>query len=132
MNQNNFFIDSIVNMNSLLCTDYDSCSLSKIPYGGFSPVRLQTGCQIQPSLGLPTYMNPRPRSRFGALLRSRAFAQSELLTSDVGTPVQRPLAPLRVIVSRWINAYYGLIRATRTHLTPYFLRLSNTFGRVGP
>jgi len=24
---------------------YDSCSLSKIPYGGFSPVRLQTGIQ---------------------------------------------------------------------------------------
>jgi hypothetical protein len=26
-----------------------SCSPSKIPYGGFSPVRLQTGCQRQPS-----------------------------------------------------------------------------------
>jgi len=28
---------------------HDSCSPSKIPYGGFSPVRLQTGVQLQPS-----------------------------------------------------------------------------------
>jgi hypothetical protein len=108
-----------------------SCSPSKIPYGGFSPVRLQTGCQIQPSLDTPTYMNPHPRSRFGALIRNGTFIQSELLTSDVGTPVQRPLAPLRVIVSRWIIAYYALIRATRTRLTPYFLRLSNILRSSG-
>jgi len=28
---------------------HDSCSPSKIPYSGFSPVRLQTGVQLQPS-----------------------------------------------------------------------------------
>jgi len=31
----------------------DSCSPSKIPYGGFSPVRLQTGFQPRPSSTLP-------------------------------------------------------------------------------
>ena len=29
-----------------------SSAPSKIPYGGFSPVRLQTGCQQRPSLAL--------------------------------------------------------------------------------
>jgi len=32
---------------------YDSCSPSKIPYGGFSPVRLQTGFQPRPSSARP-------------------------------------------------------------------------------
>jgi hypothetical protein len=49
----------------------------------------------------------------------------------LSAPVQRPLAPLRVIVSRWIVAYYGLIRATRTRLAPYFLRLPSIFGASG-
>jgi hypothetical protein len=43
-----------------------SSSLSKIPYGGFSPVRLQTGEQPRPSPGAdglsarPAYPHPRP------------------------------------------------------------------------
>ena len=42
--------------------------------------------------------------------------------------VQRPLAHHPVMLSGWINAYYGLIRATRHRRTPYFLRSSGNHG----
>ena len=61
---------------------HGSSSLSKIPYGGFSPVRLQTGCQPRPSPGAdglsakpaspvprPTYTGPQPAARRGATPR---------------------------------------------------------------
>jgi hypothetical protein len=62
-----------------------SSSLSKIPYSGFSPVRLQTGCQPRPSShgdGLsakpaspvprPTYTGPQPAARRGVTPRQGA------------------------------------------------------------
>jgi len=62
-----------------------SSSLSKIPYGGFSPVRLQTGCQPRPSPGAdglsakpaspaprPTYTWPQPPAQRGTTPRDRA------------------------------------------------------------
>jgi len=62
-----------------------SSALSKIPYGGFSPVRLQTGCQPRPSPtadGLsakpaspsprPTYTGPQRPVQPGATPRNRA------------------------------------------------------------
>jgi len=62
---------------------HGSSPLPKIPYGGFSPVRLQTGCQPRPSPtadGLSakpaspaprtTYTGPQPVARRGATLRT--------------------------------------------------------------
>ncbi len=42
-----FFYDFVANGHQII--PYDSCSPSKIPYGGFSPVRLQTGFQPRSS-----------------------------------------------------------------------------------
>jgi len=103
---------------------YVSSSLSKIPYGGFSPVRLQTGIQPQPSLlgrGLsarPTftydftaYMRLKSLTRNRAnKLRRRAQAQAVPHSSSKANPVQRPLALRRVMLSPQVIAYYGLIR----------------------
>jgi hypothetical protein len=40
----------------------------------------------------------------------------------VSTPVQRPLAPKQVMLSRQVNAYYGLIRNPRYLPPAYLLR----------
>jgi len=44
--------------------------------------------------------------------RNRTSVQSELSPSDANSPVQRSLAPQRVMLSRRILAYYDLIRAS--------------------
>ena len=86
-----------------------SSSLSKIPYSGFSPVRLQTGIQPRPSSTMPS-LSARPASphpcriytRLKSLSPKTAFfrigtcVQAELPSSDVNHPVQRSLAPLRL------------------------------------
>ncbi len=102
-----------------------SSSLSKIPYGGFSPVRLQTGIQPRPSSNIPSLSArpPCPRTswiytRLKSLSPKRAFfrngtcVQAELPSFDADYPVQRSLAPQRVMLSRRIIAYYDLIRAS--------------------
>lgn len=100
---------------------------SKIPYVGFSPVRLQTGIQPRPSPtgrglsarptfthALRTYTRPK---HLGvgrrSTSRSGAKAQSGLLPASRSNPVQRPLAPRWVMLSHQIIAYYGLIRNSR-------------------
>ena len=102
-----------------------SSSLSKIPYGGFSPVRLQTGIQPRPSSTMSS-LNARPvftqtpgiytrlksLSPKRALFRSRTCVQAGLPLSYMNHPVQRSLAPQRVILSHQITAYYDLIRAS--------------------
>ena len=102
-----------------------SSSLSKIPYGGFSPVRLQTGIQPRPSSNMSS-LSARPAcpriswiyTWLKSLSPKRAFfrrgtcVQAELPFSYMDHPVQRSLAPLRVMLSRWIIAYYYLIRAS--------------------
>ena len=111
-----------------------SSSPSKIPYVGFSPVRLQTGIQPRPSparRGLsarPTYTRASQTYTWLKLLsqkrvtsqhccwfyRSRAKAQAVLYSLlSVSNPVQRPLARQRVMLSRRVIAYYGLIRNSR-------------------
>ena len=102
-----------------------SSSLSKIPYGGFSPVRLQTGFQPRPSSHMPS-LSARPaftqpsriytrlKSARANYFRPRTCVQSELSLSDVTHPVQRSLAPQRVMLSHRIIAYYDLIRASRS------------------
>ena len=114
-----------------------SSSLSKIAYGGFSPVRLQTGSGIHPR---PSRTGPdssaRPASirhrlaytRLPSLSPKRANScrrgtcvQAALPSSDANLPVQRSLAPQRVLLSRRLIAYYDLIRASRSHRTIYAL-----------
>ena len=102
-----------------------SSSLSKIPYSGFFPVRLQTGIQPRPSSTLLslsvrpastqtpwTYTRLKARSPKGAFFRSGTFVQAELPLSYRDHPVQRSLAPQRVMLSHRIPAYYDLIRAS--------------------
>ena len=103
-----------------------SSSLSKIPYSGFSPVRLQTGIEPRPSSSMPSlsarpacphpwwiYTRLKSRSQKRAFFRSGTCVQAELPLSYMNHPVQRSLAPLRVVLSRWIIAYYYLMRASR-------------------
>ena len=114
---------------------YVSSSLSKIPYGGFSPVRLQTGIQPQPSLvgcglsarptftrSLATYMRLKSLTQNRTFnLRSRAKAQAGLSSLSKDNPVQRPLAPRGVMLSRRVIAYYGLIRNSQPLPSTYEL-----------
>jgi hypothetical protein len=104
-----------------------SFSPSEIPYGGFSPVRLQTGLEPSPSPAgarSPTYR----RSAFGS---STFHVAPEGAIADQGRrgiadssnrPVQRPLARQRVVLSRRVVAYYGLIRGSRPLPSAYDLR----------
>ena len=114
---------------------YVSSSLSKIPYGGFSPVRLQTGIQPQPSLVrcglsarptftriLTTYMRLKSLTQNRAhRIRRRAKAQAVLPSLSKANPVQRPLALRRVMLSPQVNAYYGLIRNSQPLPSTYGL-----------
>ena len=102
-----------------------SSSLSKIPYGGFSPIRLQTGIQPRPSSPMsslsvrpacpPTrwiYTRLKSLSPKRAFIRRGTFVQAELPLSYRNNPVQRSLAPQRVMLSHRLIAYYDLIRAS--------------------
>ncbi len=66
-----------------------SSAPSKIPYGGFSPVRLQTGCQPRPSL-LPQLI----RGHSGDLVRARLSRNRTCVRrhSRLLTPPTRPVA----------------------------------------
>jgi hypothetical protein len=102
-----------------------SSSLSKIPYGGFSPVRLQTGFQPRPSSTMSSlsakpastqsrwiYTRLKPLSQKRAFFRNGTCVQAELPLSYMDHPVQRSLAPQRVMLSHRLLAYYDLIRAS--------------------
>ena len=98
---------------------------SEIPYGGFSPVRLQTGLGPSPSSSGAhpmTYRRPESRSSAATLApRGAIAALSRRWAADRrDRPVQRPLARQRVVLSRRVVAYYGLIRGSRS--------LSSTYG----
>jgi len=89
-----------------------SFSPSKIPYVGFSPVRLQTRRQARPSSGdlyapqAGALKSCSPSGQYGG-------------PDGTGSLVQRPLARQRVLLSRRVIAYYGLIRASRGFLSTY-------------
>jgi hypothetical protein len=98
-----------------------SCSLSKIPYVGFSPVRLQTGFQRQPSptfqeLKRKAHMHSLPADLYAAIVSNSGllwpFWACLLLGETVVPvlPVQRPFALRWVVLSLRVFAYYGLIR----------------------
>src|SRR5579863_6935279 len=101
-----------------------SSSPSKIPYGGFSPVRLQTGYwPWRPSPAHRSAVSARHAStqRRNRLIRHHPpSAGSPMVLSDmvVGSvartpPVQRPLARQRVVLSHQVIAYYGRMRVSR-------------------
>src|SRR5438034_8244291 len=102
-----------------------SSTPSKIPYGGFSPVRLQTGFQPRPS---PEGLYAAIASASESCGHLRGMSGGFLLP---GPPAQKPLAPRRVMLSRQIVAYYGLIRATPSRLSAYLLRLPSIWGASG-
>ena len=114
-----------------------SSSLSKIPYGGFSH-QLQTGSTGVPPRPSPagTVLSARRASLRHPLTYTRLLflspkrangyrrgtcVQAALPSSDANLPVQRSLAPQRVLLSRRISAYYDLIRASRSHRMIYEL-----------
>ena len=111
---------------------YVSCSLSKIPYVGFSPIRLQTGIQPRSSqtytwLKLDDSVHHTLTYLYVVkalnLLSSVAlYEQLENGMYSKSYPVQRPLAHLKVMLSLWILAYYGLIRDTRPSCRLILLR----------
>ena len=83
-----------------------SSSPSKIPYSGFSPVRLQTEFQPRPSSNMPSlsarpaftstsriYTRLKSLSQKEAFFRPRTCVQSGLSPSERNYPVQRSLAP---------------------------------------
>jgi hypothetical protein len=100
---------------------------SEIPYGGFSPVRLQTG--LGPSPSRPgthpaAYRRPKSRSSAATIAPKGAVAAQSRRWAAIprDCPVQRPLARQRVILSRRVNAYYGLIRGSTPFPTAYGFR----------
>ncbi len=121
---------SLKRLGGRTCRTYVSSSPSKIPYVGFSPVRLQTGIRPRPSHHDPrlkrktrihhvarsTYTRPMPR--FCAPVARRHVRRGGCLSE----PVQRPLAHPRVLLSRRIVAYYGLIRNSRPLPPAYWIR----------
>jgi len=108
-----------------------SPSPSKIPYGGFSPVRLQMDRQWRPSttsqglsavhirpmtpsytppqLQLPGIRDPQRDYPFENL-----SVQCGTTPSNSNTSIQRPLDRHRVVLSRRVIAYYGLIRPSES------------------
>jgi hypothetical protein len=69
------------------------------------------------------YTRSKSLSPKRAFFRSGTFVQAELSSSDADTPIQRSLAPQRVMLSHRIIAYYSLMRASR--LLPLVYVLSN-------
>src|SRR5580765_3573055 len=79
----------------LICV---SSSPSEIPYGGFSPVRLQTGCQPQPSPSR-AYMRPRvhapTRLGLAAQCRRQGWLREHSGPEALGSPAGCSVPPGR-------------------------------------
>jgi len=94
------------------CPSCVSSTPSKIPYGGFSPVRLQTGIQSRPSpppLGFKPRAGIRPvhGSLYATKVRAPAPVAQTGMFSGAGNkddPVQRSFAPRRVMLSHRVIA----------------------------
>jgi len=102
--------------NSHQAIHFVSSAPSKIPYGGFSPVRLQTGCQKRPSPSRDDFdASTVAFSAVPVYFRSRTCVRrhSQLLTPHA-CPVA--LGSAAVLLSAGLIAYYGHIRASASHL----------------
>jgi hypothetical protein len=93
---------------------------SEIPYGGFSPVRLQTGTFNRHLHRLRRLIDGLKRRRPPGLVVP-ALCRGEGRERRC-VPVQRPLARRRVVLSRRVVAYYGLIRASGPLRAAYWVR----------
>ena len=108
----------VINMYIKSTTHHVSCSPSKIPDIGFSPVRLKTGIRMQPLI-IPSWFKCETHIRHSetilyaiiVLVKTIPFSFSAILTGSANRniPVQSPLARLRVMLSHWVIAYYGLM-----------------------
>src|SRR2546425_5554235 len=138
---------SIKRLGGRTCHPRVSSSPSKIPYGGFSPVRLQTGEQPRRPSPTTRALSARPASAPGSPtytpsppLHRPPVAQggNNIGAFSRGAPVQRPLARQRVMLSRRVLAYYGLMGASQSRPPIYFrrralaLRSSLGWVREGP
>ena len=101
-----------------------SSAPSKIPYGGFSPVRLQTRLTPRP----PLQACPRPLIgrhcrylRPGRFIRNGPCGQSAPRTSDHDRGSSGPWLPSRLYCPASLFAYYGHIRASVGHPAAYGL-----------
>ena len=108
-----------------------SSSPSKIPYGGFSPVRLQTGYEPwRPSPGnaaMPLAQDPhRQLPPFAHTALRWPMVLWTCRGSCRTPPVQRPLARQRVVLSHQVIAYYGRIRVSRA-LPPIYVFIQRIF-----
>jgi len=72
-----------------------------------------------------TYTRLKSRSPKRAIFRSRTFVQAGLPLSYLNHPVQRSLAPQRVMLSHRLIAYYDLIRASHP-LPPVYVLSSGS------
>ena len=96
-----------------------SSSLSKIPYVGFSPVRLQTGSPRRPSsCSARSYLYAVPVRPSDPIAIAGILSGSSVVTAP---PVQRSLARQRVLLSHRVIAYYGLIRDSNLLPLIYYL-----------
>jgi len=97
-----------------------SSAPSKIPYGGFSPVRLQTSSRSATFAGAsaPPYRRFQSSSGIHPLLWSGCCGlqpHPNALNAESDVLVQWPLAPPAVVLSAGLVAYYGHIRASAGH-----------------
>ena len=102
-----------------------SSAPSKIPYGGFSPVRLQTSCQQRPSLPLQTYTLPQFRSPPRAFYSVIGLAPGGTRGLDFIHSSSGPWLPVRFycpVGSRLTMATSAPLSATR-RLMSYSARL---------
>ena len=107
-----------------------SPSPSKIPYGGFSPVRLQTGLPQRRSSPTAPALSARPASELvpptytppPALHRTPVAPTGNVggaIRQDVSSP-EALGSPVWVLLSLRVSAYYGLICASR-RLPPIYV-----------
>jgi hypothetical protein len=93
---------------------HGSCSPSKIPYGGFSPVRLQTGIQLQPSSALPRF-KCKVHMRHGLADLYAATAAISGTYGPCGQDKRHPLIPALQSRGPWLAT--GLCCPSRSLLT---------------
>jgi len=101
-----------------------SLSPSKIPYGGFSPVRLQTRSRRRPSRRKQIHLYDAQVRRDQSLWPRRACNRVGL----ADTLVQRPLAHRRLCCPAGSMLTMASSEPLVTAETPYFLRPSGNHG----
>src|SRR5438128_6165195 len=103
---------SSVVANSHQAIHFVSSAPSKIPYGGFSPVRLQAGCQKRPSPSRDDFDDPTVAcSAMHVYFRNRTCVRRHASPRMPHT-CPAALGSAAVLLSADLIAYYGRIRAS--------------------